>query len=309
MDGNFAMAPPGFLQLYVIRVPLGSTTVGIAYALLQRKTQDTYEELLRALLDKCSSMELYPDPRTIMVDFEQAVISAIGATLDNDVQVRGCFYHLTQATWRKIQELELVPQYRDDEDFKLFCGQLDALAFLPTEDIPEGIMYLRGNTPPDAEPLVDYFDQTYVTGTYRRAGVPRDGPYGAAIVRMRRVPPRYPPALWNVHQATLDDEPRTNNQCEGWNNRFTHLVGYQHPSVWTMIDALKKEDAVACTHIAKDLNGQPPKKRVRREYKDMQIRLRTLCEDRAAGRKTIPELLRGVGHNIRWKPVNRENED
>lgn len=309
MDGNFAMAPPGFLQLYVIRVPLGSTTVGIAYALLQRKTQDTYEELLRALLDKCSSMELYPDPRTIMVDFEQAVISAIGATLDNDVQVRGCFYHLTQATWRKIQELGLVPQYRDDEDFKLFCGQLDALAFLPTEDIPEGIMYLRGNTPPDAEPLVDYFDQTYVTGTYRRAGVPRDGPYGAAIVRMRRVPPRYPPALWNVHQATLDDEPRTNNQCEGWNNRFTHLVGYQHPSVWTMIDALKKEDAVACTHIAKDLNGQPPKKRVRREYKDMQIRLRTLCEDRAAGRKTIPELLRGVGHNIRWKPVNRENED
>ena len=38
MDGNFTMAPPGFLQLYVIRVPLGSTTVGIAYALLQRKT-------------------------------------------------------------------------------------------------------------------------------------------------------------------------------------------------------------------------------------------------------------------------------
>jgi len=41
MDGNFAMAPPGFLQLYVIRVPLGSTTVGLAYALLQRKTHDT----------------------------------------------------------------------------------------------------------------------------------------------------------------------------------------------------------------------------------------------------------------------------
>ena len=23
----------------------------------------------------------------------------------------------------------------------------------------------------------------------------------------------------------------------------------------------------------------------------------------------IPELLPGVGHNIRWKPVNRENDD
>ena len=114
------------------------------------------------------------------------------------------------------------------------------------------MMYIRGNTAPGAEGLVDYFDQTYVTGTLHRAGVPRDVVDAAAIVRMRRIPPRYPPALWNVHKATLDAEPRTNNQGEGWNNRFTHLIGYQHPSVWTMIDALKKEDAVACTHIAKD---------------------------------------------------------
>ncbi|KAG1652268.1 hypothetical protein GQR58_026434 [Nymphon striatum] len=71
MGGNYAMAPPRFLRLYVIRVSLGSTTVGIVYALLQRKTQDTYEELLHALLDKYTSMELYPDPRTILVDFEQ----------------------------------------------------------------------------------------------------------------------------------------------------------------------------------------------------------------------------------------------
>ena len=76
-----------------------------------------------------------------------------------------------------------------------------------------------------------------------------------------------------------------------------------------MIDALKKEDAVACNHIAKDQNGQPPKKRIRREYKDMQIRLRKPCEDRAAGRQTIPELLLGVGHNIRWKHVNHDNCD
>ncbi|KAG1704773.1 hypothetical protein GQR58_003956 [Nymphon striatum] len=84
MDGNYAMAPPRFLQLYVIRVPLGSTNVGIVHALPQQKTQDTYEELLCALLDKCTSMELYPDSRTILVDFEQAVISAIGVTLGND---------------------------------------------------------------------------------------------------------------------------------------------------------------------------------------------------------------------------------
>ena len=109
------------------------------------------------------------------------MISAIQSTLGNDIQVRGCFYHLTQATWRKIQELGLVRKYRDDEHFKLFCGQLDALAFLPIEDIPEGITYIRTITPIDAEGLVDYFDQTYVTGTFRLAGIPRNGPDEGAL--------------------------------------------------------------------------------------------------------------------------------
>ena len=86
------------------------------------------------------SMKHYPVPRTILVDFEQAFISVIGATLDNDVQVRYCFYHLTQATWRKIQELVLVPQYRENDDFKLFCGQLYVIASLSTEYIP-GVRY------------------------------------------------------------------------------------------------------------------------------------------------------------------------
>jgi len=120
---------------------------------------------------------------------------------------------LTQATWRKIEELGLVSKYRDDEDL-LFYGQIDGLAFLPIDDIPEGVMYICHNTAHGAEDLVDYFDQTYVTGTFRRAGVPQECLDGVAIVHMRRVPLRYPPALWNVHQATLDGEPRTNNQCK-----------------------------------------------------------------------------------------------
>ena len=64
------MVPPGFPQLFVIRVPW---TIGEAYALVQRKTQNTYEELFLVLFDKCSSMELYPDPRTILVVFDQTV--------------------------------------------------------------------------------------------------------------------------------------------------------------------------------------------------------------------------------------------
>jgi hypothetical protein len=49
MDGNFAMAPANFSQLYVIRVPLGDSggSVSAAYAILQRKSESTYESLLQ----------------------------------------------------------------------------------------------------------------------------------------------------------------------------------------------------------------------------------------------------------------------
>ena len=52
MDGNFKMAPKHFMQLYVIRVLLGETAVSTVYALLERKTQETYEKLLQAIMDK-----------------------------------------------------------------------------------------------------------------------------------------------------------------------------------------------------------------------------------------------------------------
>ena len=95
--------------------------------------------------------------------------------------------------------------------FKLFCGQIDALAFLPLGDIPAGMTSLCDNTPDGADELLSYFDRTYVTGSYRRAQ-PGHGQIG---IRVKRIIPLYPPAVWNVHEATLAGEPRTNNQCEG----------------------------------------------------------------------------------------------
>ena len=45
---------------------------------------------------------------------------------------------------------------------------LDGLAFLPIGDVVSGIQYLRVNTPDGLEPLIDYFDSTYISGQFRR---------------------------------------------------------------------------------------------------------------------------------------------
>ena len=115
------------------------------------------------------------------------------------IAIQGCFYHLTHATSCKIQELGLARWYSTDEEFKLFCGQIDTLAFLPFEDIPAGMTYLRDNTPDGADELLSYFDRTYVTGSYHRVQ-PGHGQIG---IRVKRIPPLYPPAVWNTHEPTL----------------------------------------------------------------------------------------------------------
>ena len=55
---------------------------------------------------------------------------------------------------------------------KLFCGMLDGLAFLPVDQVQEGMDYLKAHTPDSLEPLVEYFDSTYVNGTFRRIQPP-----------------------------------------------------------------------------------------------------------------------------------------
>ena len=72
-----------------------------------------------------------------------------------------------------MQELGLTTAYKDDDNVKHFCGMLDALAFLPLNDITEGMKHIRQNIPTGngleaLVDLVDYFDATYVTGSIRR---------------------------------------------------------------------------------------------------------------------------------------------
>ena len=295
MDGNFAMSPRLFSQLYVIRVPIGQAYVSTVYALLQHKNQQCYQELLQALLDKCNEVLLFPDPHTIVVDFETAVINSIHTVLGSNVRVQGCYYHFTQATWRKVQELGLVALYNSDGDFKKFVRMMDAVPLLPLDKVHEGLSHLRDICPQEAERLLDYFDSTYVSGTFRRVTT------NDLRVALRRQPPRYPKEVWNVHNATIQNCPRTNNICEGWNSKFYHLVNGNHPTIWRLISALKKEEASVATVIAQDAVGVHPKKRVKRVYVDLQRKLKNLCQDVVSNRKTIPEFLSAAGHCINAK--------
>ena len=107
MDGNFKMSPPGFKQLYVIHASLGDSSIPVVFAFLERKNQATYDDLFQAIQDKIDELDLDANPDTIICDFEQSVIQSI-QNIFGDIEIQGCFYHLTQSTYRKVQGLQMV---------------------------------------------------------------------------------------------------------------------------------------------------------------------------------------------------------
>ncbi|CAI9740003.1 Hypothetical predicted protein [Octopus vulgaris] len=157
MDGNFAMAPTIFKQNCVIRVPFSDTAVTSVYVLLPNKTRVAFEELFQAIVDECEDLSYSINVQTVVTDFEDGALRAVLARFGCDVESKGCFYHLTQSTWRKSQELSLGTLYNTNAQFRLFCGMIYALAFLPLEDVNEGMRYFRTDIPqdpPEAEELL-----------------------------------------------------------------------------------------------------------------------------------------------------------
>ena len=119
----------------------------------------------------CLNCHACQQPTFQCPDFEDAVLRAVTAVFGRHINHHGCVYHLTQASWRQIQQLGLVPLYKNDDDFRVFCGMMDGLAFLPVPDLTNGIHLLRTlcpDDPPEAAELLDYFDSTYISGRLRQ---------------------------------------------------------------------------------------------------------------------------------------------
>jgi hypothetical protein len=106
--------------------------------------------------------------------------------------------------------------------------------------------------------------------------------------------------VWNVHDATLTGNDRTNNLCEAWNRGLSSVVGHDHPSVWVLIENLRADAAEAIAAIYEHERGQPTRKRIKRSTKENQERLRRICEARRDDVKSVEDTLRAAGHSIRF---------
>ena len=145
-----------------------------------------------------------------MCDFETGLTVAIRQEFPQAI-LRGCYFHHTEAIFRKVQKYGLVTKYRKDPDIQAAIRQLMAIGFLPADRIRPFFDRLAEKSSSSIGPLLAYYSKFWI----EQIGPERLSVYG--------------------HQV------RTNNNVESWHASFNKLVGKAHPNVFELIDCIRKE--------------------------------------------------------------------
>src|SRR5579884_2030552 len=121
MDGTFKTILTVFCQLYTLHALVCGENLRIlplVYLLLTGKSEEIYRCLFEELVDFAAESNITLQPSVIITDFELASINA-SCQVFPDIDNKGCFFHLCQSGWRKIQSCGLATRYGNDEHFSL----------------------------------------------------------------------------------------------------------------------------------------------------------------------------------------------
>lgn len=131
---------------------------------------------------------------------------------------------------------------------------------------------------PEAQPIVDYFEDIYIGRRGRR----------------QRRPPIFPIPMWNMYQRTLDHHHRTNNHIEGWHRGFQSVCD-SSPNIFKFIESLKKQQTIHFYQINQFITGTPPP-RPNKRYATISTRVHVIVHD-YDNRNNI-DYLRGIANNF-----------
>nr|CAI5844980.1 unnamed protein product [Callosobruchus analis] len=143
---------------------------------------------------------------------------------------------------RKIQTEGLIKKYETEPEFALKMKFLSALAFVPTTDVVEAfeIVCDENMLPEDAQPILDYFEDTWIGRPQRR---------------QHRRSPRFSHSMWNCFNTVVEGLPKTNNSIEGWHRAFEAQISADHPNIWKFVKAIQREQSLHELQIEQYVGG------------------------------------------------------
>ncbi|CAF4462608.1 unnamed protein product, partial [Didymodactylos carnosus] len=122
------------------------TSFPCVFGLLPDRKKSMYQQLFKVLQDLAISMNRTFKPNRILSDFKPSLILAVASEFPQAVH-SGCFFHYTQAIYRRIQILGLTVAYSQNGEIRICCRKLMALALLPLDKVEWAFHDLRTKPP------------------------------------------------------------------------------------------------------------------------------------------------------------------
>ncbi|RNA06261.1 hypothetical protein BpHYR1_004371 [Brachionus plicatilis] len=244
-----------------------SRVIPLVYSLLPNKDLLTYKKLYSMLMPYVKNK-----PKSINIDFELANITAIRQCFP-ETKIYGCFFHFTQNMWKHVQAEKKTDEYVLGKDYYYLFRALQSLAFVPLEHVNLVYEYIKKNFA-SYKVNLKYFE-TYYLGVKSR---------------IERIPPRFPPELWNVSERIVDSLPRTNNSVEAWHKQFEGCCG-KNPGVYKLIQNFREEQKLQELEFSKLRTGKFYSKATDRE-----IRIYHMCT--TFDKDDIKGFLSGMAQNL-----------
>ena len=101
--------------------------------------------------------------------------------------------------------------------------------------------------------------------------------------------------FWNMYERVLNGESRTTNNVEEWHRALQSLLCLTHPTLWKLIDGLKRHQKLKDTEIEQLVAGRDPVTR-KQKYIQLDERIRNVVED--YDNRDYLNYLRGIAHNL-----------
>ncbi|CAF4150368.1 unnamed protein product, partial [Rotaria sordida] len=205
--------------------------------------------------------ELVPawQPQQVMMDFEKATINVFSRTFPA-VELSGCYFHFCQNVLRFLQTNGFKQMYETDVTFADNIHKILALAFIDPILVIDAFELLCSNLNDDYQQTLDYIEDNYIERlrghTRRQASYPID--------------------IWNMVPRMKNYMHRTNNHVEEWHRKLYCAFQCSHPSLWTFLDKLIKEENNIHSDILNAMTGRRPSVG---KYESFNRRLRNLVEN------------------------------
>lgn len=247
MDGTFWTVPRLYYQLFTVHAFVLDQQFPLLYVLLPDKSQESYQRVFHMILDRMIVGNLYPgnfNLQVIISDFETGLIAAVRVIFPNVVH-RGCYFHYSQAIYRKIAEDGYSIRYKNDPEFKTRCRMLIALGMVPAQLKQQYLQLLQQAFAGDAD--FSMFILRYFLPTWFN---------------------RFPTSMWDWYQV----EVRTNNNVESWHAKINKHIAKPHLGIYRFMILLKEEHENVQVLITQRENGEPLPRR-NDEYQRLHIRM------------------------------------